>query len=283
MYQANRSKHYRLLSVVFFVLPYCTAIAAAEDDAFRLRANSLAVDTVTNDDIKTEINFGRDIAARVLGRIPVYDNQKLALYVNLVGHAIAMQSSRPELEFHFAVLDADFENAYSTPGGYVFITKGAIKKMKDESELAGVLAHEVAHISQKHIVKAFKIKGKDDSAMSGITRLVGGTQDTARVAFFQAVDQAVKILFETGFNHADELEADQVATLLLAQTGYDPTALVRYITRMNTQQTAANKTQKTHPPSKERIDAMTKLLTEEGLEKTNFKTGAGRFKQYSLE
>ncbi|MDH5230574.1 MAG: M48 family metalloprotease [Gammaproteobacteria bacterium] len=266
------------LLACFFLLSISGLVISQED--FRLRESNRNATTTTMEDIQTEIKFGQDVAARVLGRIPLYRNQKLTRYVALVGKAVAMYSSRNEIEFHFAVLDSDHANAYSAPGGYVFITRGALSLMQDEAELAAVLAHEIAHITEKHIVKEFKIKGKDSSQLSGMSRMLGGGSDTARVAFFQAVDQAVKILFETGFKQQDELDADRVATLLLASTNYDPMALKRYLKRIKDNHNQENQKKSTHPATTARLTSLDQVLNDEGLTNVDFPRAQNRFNQY---
>lgn len=254
--------------------------AMAQPQSFRLRSNDIAAQVVTKSDIEAEIRFGRDVAARVLGRFPLEDNAALTRYLNLIGTAVAAHSSRSDLNFHFALLDSDTINAYSAPGGYVFITRGALKLAQDESELAAVLAHEIAHISQRHIVKALNIRGADNSGSAGMSHLLGGSGDTARVAFSQAVDQAVAILFEKGYSQQDELEADQVATLLLAQSGYDPLALRRYLARAQSVDHHSAALNTTHPPSKQRLQALDRLISDEHLDELNGVRNSARFKRY---
>ncbi len=112
-------------------------IAAGSGAKFRQRVSS--GDEGLSSDIDEEVRFGREVAARVIARYGLYDNPKLMKYVNLVGHVISRTTNRPELEFHFAVLNTDEINAYAAPGGYVFVTRGALLRMRDEAELAGVL------------------------------------------------------------------------------------------------------------------------------------------------
>jgi predicted Zn-dependent protease len=180
--------------------------------------------------VAAELAFGRNIAARILGRYKPYDNPALIKYVNLVGTSLAMSTNRPELEFHFMVLDTDDINAFAAPGGYIFITKGALKDMKDESELAGVLAHEVSHVTEKHVVKELKIKGSDET--SELARLIGGGSDAARAAFGQAVDKGLEMIYKDGYKKEDELQADKSAVSISTLTGYDPSGLSRYLSRI---------------------------------------------------
>ncbi|HYA88649.1 MAG TPA: M48 family metalloprotease, partial [Nitrospirota bacterium] len=143
--------------------------AATSDPNFRQRTSS--GDEVITSDITEEVRLGREVAARIIARFGLYDNPELMKYVNLVGNVLAIYAARPELEFHFAILNTDEINGYSAPGGYVFITRGAIANMQDESELAGALAHEIGHVVEKHAVKELNIKGQEASTVSNLAML----------------------------------------------------------------------------------------------------------------
>jgi len=264
-----------------FILIYSN-LCQAESIDFRLRSNQLYYqNTTTVDDVRAEIRFGQNIAARILGRIALYDDNKINRYVSLVGHTLTQFSNRSELTFFFAVLDSLGINAYSTPGGYVFITKGALQIMQDESELAAVLAHEIAHITERHIVKEFNIKGVDSSAISSISQIIGGNQDTVRIAFSQAVDQAMSVLFEKGYKQQDELISDKISTLLIAATGYDPMALQRYLTRVQelTEDSQINES-KTHPPTEQRAKSLNQFINKEKLTELLYPTAKKRFMEF---
>ncbi|MEK6748166.1 MAG: M48 family metalloprotease [Pseudomonadota bacterium] len=253
---------------------------AEENQPFRARSHNIEYANTTVEDIATEIRFGQTVSARILGRLALLGDATLTHYVSLVGKSLTANSSRPELEFRFGVVKGDAVNAYSAPGGYIFITTAALKNMQDEAELAGVLAHEIAHITERHIVKALRIKAID-TEKSGLTQLIGSAGDTTRVAFFQTVDKAVQVLFETGFNHQDEMEADRVGTLLLVTTGYDPQALYRYLIRVQGENNDSNKAvNTTHPPTKQRMEALHTVLSSEGLDKVNYPRAAKRFKAH---
>lgn len=244
--------------------------AAQADSDVRRRAHMARSNELNVDDIRAEISFGREIAARVFGREPLYDHAELTRYVSLVGNALALNSSRPELQFYFAVLDSPLANAYSAPGGYVFITRGALKKMTSETELAAVLAHEIAHVQQRHIVNALNIRAQEDNKLGAwMAALVGGSGETAKVAFFQAVDKATDLLFVEGFNIRDELDSDRVALLLLANTGYDPGALRSVLQRVDADIAITPKDAKrTHPSSAERMSVLNESLQKSGMTPT---------------
>lgn len=221
---------------------------------------------VTSGDIAAEVAYGREIAARILGRYKAYENPALVKYVNLVGLALARNSNRPELEYHFAILDTNEVNAYAAPGGYIFITRGALLQMKDEAELAGVLAHEIGHVSEKHVVKELKIKGSDDSAVSGLAQLVGGSSESAKAAFSQAVDKGLDLIFKDGYKREDEMQADRDSVIVSAIAGYDAAALARYLDRVRPIKEKVINPDDDHPTFANRIAQINEIISTEGLQ-----------------
>ena len=101
--------------------------------------------------------MGRALSARLIYKYGLIKNKKQTNYLNLVGHTVSRLSSRPELEFYFGILNSPDVNAFACPGGYILITKGALDLMDNEAQLAGVLAHEITHVSLRHSGK-FKVK-----------------------------------------------------------------------------------------------------------------------------
>ena len=274
--------HYRTLPLIIgSVLIFYSCFADAGQN-FRSRAHTDTQTAHTQKDIEAEIAFGRNIAARILGQFPLHQNDELTRYVNLIGKALALHSSRTEIEYYFAVIESPHANAYSTPGGYIFITTGALKQMQDEAELAAVLAHEIAHVTERHIVKALNIRGADTSAAASFGRLLSGSSNTAQAAISQVVDKAINILFAEGYQQQDELSSDQVAVELLASTGYDTLALPRYLTRL--EQTLTDTEEQhatiTHPPTSERQAKLKAFLVHEGLDTLDFPKAINRFKDY---
>jgi predicted Zn-dependent protease len=253
--------------------------AAESYTNFRQRAS--VGDEILTSDIAEEIRFGREVAARIIARFGMYDNPEIMKYVNLVGNVLAINAGRPELEFHFAVLNTDEINGYAAPGGYIFLTRGAIANMQDESELAGALAHEIGHVVEKHAVKELNIKGQEKTSVSNLAMLIGGSSDSARVAFSQAVDKALDLLFKDGYKRADEIQADRDAVLFCALSGYAPIGLSRYFARID--KVKGKQTEiidKTHPSFKDRIAWMGGMIKEEGIDTGDYKTAKDRFAKY---
>jgi predicted Zn-dependent protease len=103
-----------------------------------------------------EVQIGRRLAGNLLGAAPLAKDERLQRYVNRVGRWVASQGERPDLKWHFGVLESADVNAFALPGGYVFITQGLFDLMSDEAELAGVLGHEIAHVMLQHHLKVLK-------------------------------------------------------------------------------------------------------------------------------
>src|SRR6478609_5658236 len=100
-----------------------------------------------------EQDLGKQVSEKIRTRYGVVQDAAVHRYVNLVGLALAQGSTRPNLPWTFIVLDTDGVNAFAAPGGYVHITKGALALVKNEAELAGVLGHEIVHVTEKHTVR----------------------------------------------------------------------------------------------------------------------------------
>lgn len=265
---------FKAFSIILVLLLAACATSAPEE--YRPRLSSGLEEPLTPADIEAEVEFGRRVSASILSRMDGMTNREVQQYVNLVGHSLVAASRRPELDFHFYVLEAEQINAYAAPGGYVFITRAALELMQDESELAAVLAHEIAHVDQRHIVRALDIGATDNSA--GLSQLMGGASETTRVVFGQAVDQALGILFEDGLQQQDEMDADAQAMIMLATVGYDPSALERYLTRVEQSQTGGHRElSKTHPPFEVRLAALDRQRHQEGLAELDYPRLADRF------
>jgi predicted Zn-dependent protease len=255
-----------------------SSVPAVQQEANWRNRISYAEGAVAASDVVEEIIFGRAVAARLIGRYGLYENLQLMKYVNLVGQNLARGTNRSELEFHFAVLKGDDVMAFAVPGGYVFVTQGALRQMRDEAELAGVLARELEHIAEKTVVRELKIRGVEDAGISSLAQVIGGSTDPARVAFVRAVDKAMDMLLKNGYKQEDETKADEDAVLLCAMTGYDPLGLVRYIERTHgIKGRQAEVLDQTHPFYEDRIGWIKAFIMQEGIDSDNYNTYKRRF------
>jgi predicted Zn-dependent protease len=262
--------------VLSFVAAF-VAVAVCLAGQARTRISSIASHSFNADDVRAEIDFGRDLAARILANYPLLNNESVNNYVNLIGRALTLFCGRNELNFCFAVLDSDEINAFAAPGGYVFVTSGALARMKDEAQLASVLGHEIAHIVQRHMVNELKIRGGQGSTVGGLAGLIGGASGGVRSGLEASLNFGAEILFDRGYRMEDELEADRVGLLIAASAGYDPTALKRFLKDAGKFESEVQTKSKNHPVLAERLDQIEQTLAEYGLSSISQPTLKERF------
>lgn len=171
-----------------------------------------------------EIAIGGDLASVILGAAPLIDDPAKQLYVNRMGRWLAAHSDRPGLPWRFGIVDSPDVNAFSMPGGYVLVTRGMFDRMRNESELAGVLAHEIAHVARKDHLAALQ-QSLRNSALGGFTEYVSGGGGLAGT-FKTALINAGKDMFTRGLNKDDEFDADRMGVVIAARSGYSPFGLV---------------------------------------------------------
>ena len=227
------------------------APAAQGDDLISLLTQSLE-----NIDEPKEIEIGRQLAALLLGAKPAHPDMALQRYVNRLGRWISLQSPRPGLPWTFVVLDDAGYNAFAAPGGYVFVTKGLIDRCADESELAGILAHEITHVTAKHHLQAIR-----QSAMAGVgTQLLASQIRTSNVAGQLVKDQLLSLfrtVYTKGLSQSDEFEADRSGVAMAAKAGFDPYGLVSVLQQLRTvtpDNPMFTLTMSTHPAAQARLD-----------------------------
>jgi beta-barrel assembly-enhancing protease len=210
-------------------------------------------------DQKEEIELGRDMAARLLGAAPLVANEGLQRYVNNVGRWLASQTERPELPWRFGVLEAPQLNAFATPGGHIFVTRGLLERMRNEAELAGVLAHEIAHVLKKHHLQAMQKSAQLELANTAITTF---SRQDASAQKRDKLLSAGSELFARGLDKSDELEADRLGVVIAARAGYDAfglPAVLQTLQAMNPADSGLALMFKTHPAPAERLDALEKM------------------------
>ncbi|MBC8285400.1 MAG: M48 family metalloprotease [Nitrospinae bacterium] len=195
--------------------------------------------------------IGGRLAVEVFNRYGgAYDDPELLRYVNLVGLAVADVSSRPDIDYHFAILNTEFPNAFATPGGYVFVSIGLLKMIENEAQLAGVLAHEVAHIARKHALQTLE----RSRSLQGVSSLTLTVMDKDPGLFDKLIDEVSNVLFTKGLDKNLEYEADKYGREFAYRTGYYPGALGRFIQKLGTsKENQGSIFSSTHPTSQERL------------------------------
>ena len=202
-----------------------------------------------------EVEIGHDMAARLLGAAQLVPDAKLQQYVNNVGRWLALQTERPDLPWQFGVMDAPQLNAFAVPGGTIFVTRGLVASMKSEAELAGVLAHEIAHVLRKHHLKAIQKGAQTALAGEALSTAVKSANSAAREKLISFGTE----MYTRGLDKDDELEADRLGVVIAARAGYDayglPTVL-QTLQSMNAEDSSLALMFKTHPAPGARLDAL---------------------------
>jgi predicted Zn-dependent protease len=172
-----------------------------------------------------EIQLGAQSHQEVLKEYAALDNPALQAYVNEVGQRLAKQSHRPDLQWHFTVVDSPDVNAFALPGGYVYITRGIMAYLNSEAELAGVVGHEIGHVAARHGVRQQSATPTAGLGAALGSILVPGMSNPAGTTMMQSLAQA----WTAGYGRDHELESDRLGAEYLARTGYDPKAMIEVI------------------------------------------------------
>lgn len=216
--------------------------------------------SITGISEEEEIEIGNDAAALLLGAARPVDDPALQTYVNRVGRWVANQTERPDLPWRFCVLDTPSVNAFATPGGNIFITRGLLYSMRNEAELAGVLAHEAAHVVNMHHIKAMTSL---TSGAGGLLKLYKQTDDGRGNFAATTLVDTFKNLYTSGLDQDDEFEADRMGVVIAARAGYDPYALIAVLQTIETgdrENENLSLMYKTHPEPRERIERLETAL-----------------------
>jgi predicted Zn-dependent protease len=250
-------------------------VAAAPAEAqFDKIGKGLAVAKKANDAIYTEAEkqqLGAEVSGKIRKKFGVVQDPAVHRYVALVGGVLTRNSRKPDYTWRYIVLDTDAVNAFAAPGGYVHITKGCLALIANESELAGVLGHELTHVVEDHTIKALSKAGFVDTAASASGK---GNAITAGL-----VDQVTNIALQ-GFGRGEELESDRDGLGLAAKAGYQADGLRTFLQRLTDRNKSSSEKRglfASHPQMQERLD---KLASQEKKEKASTTTLEARYKQH---
>jgi len=217
---------------------------------------------------KTEIAIGKKAKEDIIKEYGSYHDLEWQVYLDQVGQRVAKMTDRPNLPYDFTIIDSDELNAFSVPGGFVFVTRGLLEQTVDEAELAIVLGHELTHIAAWHGIESLQRAG----ILSTLTTIgaIGGLAFGAGGASL-AIAQAAGVyenLYLLGYSRDHELEADKFGILYAARAGYDPEAALTFFQRLEKVEKEEEAGQhispywRDHPPTDIRLQIAAKWINE---------------------
>lgn len=234
-----------------------------------------------------ERDLGRQMMAQVWRQIPLLDDPEINAYLQDLGERLATHSDAPELDYHFFVVDLPYINAFAMPGGYIGVNAGLILSTRSESELAGVLAHEIAHVTQRHLARRLEASQRmslQNTALLLASVLIGMQNPEAGSAA-AAASMAGSIQQQLNYSRAFEHEADNLGIRMLAAANLDPQGMPVFFSRMADATRYQNQPPEylsTHPVTDARIAEST---SRAAAMRPNhlFESSAFRFMQYRLQ
>jgi len=276
-----------IASVFCVILPGCTTMAAIMDVGAQIASSAGVIDqntanAISNsskaignaaEDINPEQEYyiGRAVAANILTSYSLWKGSPdLTVYVNRICNAIVINSPKPDIYngYHVAILDSNEINAFATSGGHIFLTRGLVSVTKTEDALAGVIAHEIAHIQLQHSIKAIKTSRITQALLvtgASATGAVSGYDVNEMTSVFnETIGDIFSTLVNNGYSQTQEFDADAKALSLLAGAGYNPSGLIDMLKELEkTQRVSSGGFNKTHPSPDKRRAAAEKALAEQ--------------------
>jgi predicted Zn-dependent protease len=214
-----------------------------------------------------EYYIGRTVGAVVVNKYKPYDNKQANQYVNIVGQSLAQASEMPETfnGYHMLILDSQEINAFASPAGHIFVTRGMLNCCQNEGEIAAVLAHEIGHVQNRHGLDAIK-----KSRITEAVTIIGteatktfGNQEIAHLTsvFEDSIKDITITMINTGYSRSFEREADKAAVTILERIGYNPASLINMLKVMGSKlKPEGLDFAKTHPSPQSRIENLAEFV-----------------------
>ncbi len=285
--------------IYFVILLFAVLISSCESIAKASEAQEAAKEEFTPEG---EYYIGRAVAANITTTYKPYtSNVNLTNYLNQICKAITVCSSKPDLYngYHLMILDTEEVNAFATSGGHVFITKGLLRSANSEDALAGIIAHEIAHIQLQHNILAIQKSRKTSAnvatgiaAANVLSTVIGVASNNESVQnatqafsasvndFSDSINDAIGELVNKGYSRDQEFQADDLALELMAAAGYEPSSFIEMLRNLKTSQgKVSGGFNNTHPTPDARIkNAETSLSKYSVLDTRGYRTN--RFQTY---
>lgn len=221
--------------------------------ALALVAGSTAVVGACSISRQQEVQMGQEYAAEINRQLPMVRDAAVNQYINSLGRSIAQRGNR-QYNYNFYVVDADEVNAFAVPGGHVYVNRGLIERTRNMSELAGVLAHEIAHVEHRHGVEQMEKMQSASLALNLGYVLLGRAPSGVEEAAINVGGSA----YFASHSRGAENEADATAVTLLANSGIDPDGLTSFFNVLLSDQqrrpSAVEQWFSTHPLTRDRIE-----------------------------
>ena len=270
---SKRLTTWLLMGSLGFSLNLGLASPAAAQSWLNLLFQGLQVIQLSNLSNAQEVRLGQQVNQQYLqqGQFQLSGDRRLQAYVNEIGQRLAQTSARPNIPYTFQVVDDQAINAFATMGGFVYINTGLIYTADNEAELASVIAHEIAHIADRHAVTRMR-----DMALSQGLMSATGLRES------QAVQMAMQLGVNLPMSREDELAADNLGLRNLVKAGYAPEGMVSFMKKLQQQGNAAPEFLSSHPLTQNRVVALQRSIPErylnsgEGLDPQTYDQRIGR-------
>lgn len=209
-----------------------------------------------------EIAMGREADPQISAQLGLVDNPELQSYVSDLGHQLAAVSERPGLPWTFRVIDDPTVNAFALPGGFIYVTRGILAHFDSEAELAGVLGHEIGHVTARHSVSQISRQQLQQIGL-GVGMVL--SEDIRRVGGLLSAGMQ---LMNLSYSRGDETQSDELGLRYISREGYDPTSMIG-VFEMLAQAGGGGEGripewQLTHPYPENRADNIRQTIAEEG-------------------
>ncbi|MBC6417517.1 MAG: M48 family metalloprotease [Prochloron sp. SP5CPC1] len=210
---------------------------------------------------KQEIELGSEINQQIVSQVKLSTNRSINKYVGDIGDRLVPHSTRPNLKFQFQVVEDDAINAFATMGGFVYVNTGLLKAADNEAQVAGVMAHEIGHITGKHAIKQIRQQ-----------IIAQGLADAAGVERNQIVQLGVQVGLNLPRSRSHEYNADAQGLDNLVSAGYAPLGMVQFFQKLVSDKGRVPTILSTHPATENRIGNLQNMINKKypGQEKVGY-------------
>ena len=221
--------------------------------------------------VEQEIAIGEQQDVQVRKEMGVYSDRALQDYISGIGMRLAANSDRPNLPWHFTIVDTPAVNAFALPGGYIYITRGILPYLQDEAQLAGVLGHEIGHVTARHAAQQYS---RSVGAELGL--LAGAIFVPQTRPFTELGESGVSVLM-LKYSRDDEAQSDALGVKYAARTGWDPAGVPQMLTTLGRIEDASDNKGtpswlQTHPLAADRVERVQSAVAEAEQGATRFVT-----------